>query len=151
MFNNLDVFLDMVTPKSQTSKKRFPGLWMHPQAQTMYILLEGNIINQKMQTVALLNEKQMLVIHSSLLSTTDRYIVPSVWSTALKIIPKTVGPNKLKLTPNFSIFTISAPTLKRCYRKLATLFTGAQRPALVNVEGDDHGKNHRYAENHVFR
>jgi len=35
------------------------------------------------------------------------------------------------------------------------LFTGAQRPARdarrINAEGDDDGKNHRYAENHVFR
>ena len=36
-----------------------------------------------------------------------------------------------------------------------TLFTSAQRPARdarrINAEGDDDGKNHRYAENHFFR
>ena len=36
-------------------------------------------------------------------------------------------------------------------RGAGTLFTGAQRLALVNTEGDGDGKNHRYAENHVFR
>ena len=39
-------------------------------------------------------------------------------------------------------------------RGVGTLFAGAQRPARdarrINAEGDDDGKNHRYAENHFF-